>query len=75
MGRTGMKKIILELDDLDHEAISGYIASYQAESRKAFPGQPTMLPDGDSNLAGAIMAECVRNLLEYRAIWRAEHPE
>jgi hypothetical protein len=38
------------------------------------PKSGTILPDGESCLAGAILAECVRDLDEYRTLWDAEHP-
>ncbi len=67
-----MRKILLELDEADAETVDGYIADYQARNQAADGG--TIVPDGDSNLAGAIMAECVRDLLEYRASWKAGNP-
>lgn len=58
-------KIILELDEIDYEIIQNEIAHRQARSR-ALGLTETLLPDGDSNLAGAIVAECVRDLNDYR---------
>lgn len=64
------RQLVLELDELDWQTIHKYIADYQSRSAKilAVDGKigPTILPDGDSNLAGAIMAECVRDLIKYR---------
>lgn len=72
-----IRKIILELDETDYETIHKYMAEYQANSAAvhALSGEKggAILPDGESNLAGAIMAECVRNLWEYRAIWEREN--
>lgn len=71
------RKLILELDELDWETIHKYIAEYQSNSAAvhALSGEKggAIVPDGESNLAGAIMAECVRNLWEYRAIWEREN--
>lgn len=58
--------IILECDDLDYACIQQEIAHRQARSRAIAPGSPTILPEGESNLAGSIVAEMVRDLREYR---------
>lgn len=67
------RQMILELDDTDWDTIHEYIADYQAASAKvhAMCGKKggAILPDGDSNLAGAIMAECVRSVVEYRELF------
>lgn len=67
------RQLLLELDEADWDAVQAYIADYQAASARvrAMSGGKggAIVPDGDSNLAGAIMAECVRDLLEYRATW------
>lgn len=70
MRRPGTRRMALELDQDDWDTIHSYIADYQARN-KGDGG--TIVPDGESNLAGAILAECVRDLLEYRALWAAEH--
>jgi len=71
------RQITLELDDEDWDTIQGYIADFQAASAKisamsGASGNGTILPEGDSNLAGAIMAECVRDLLEYRQLFATQ---
>ncbi len=63
-------QIILECDDLDYDAIQKEIALRQARSRAIAPNSPTILPDGDSNLAGAIVAEMCRDLNDYRDLMR-----
>lgn len=76
---TNPRSLVLVLDEPDWDTIHAYIADYQAASAKvhAMSGHKggAILPDGDSNLAGAIMAECARNLLEYRSIWESENQE
>lgn len=72
------RQIILELDELDYDTVQGYIADFQANSSRihAMSGVKSgeaILPDGESNMVGGIIAECVRDLLEYREIWDAEH--
>jgi hypothetical protein len=67
--RAPTRPINLILDELDYDTIQYYIADYQAASKNIAPGKPTIVPDGESNLVGAIMAECVRNLLEYRSLF------
>lgn len=65
-----MRTIVLELDEDDWNTIQNEIARQQAFRDEDGP----MLPDGESNMTGAIIAEAIRNLEEYRAIWEAEHP-
>jgi hypothetical protein len=69
------RQLILELDEADWDTIHGYIAEFQRDSQRVAPKQPTIVAEGDSNLAGAIMAECVRDLLEYRDIMKAKRDE
>ena len=64
-----MATMTLILDQLDYDAIQEEIAHRQARSRAICPESPTILPDGESNLAGAIVAEMVRDLREYREHW------
>ena len=71
------RQIILELDEDDWKTVQDYMADFQAASAKisamsGSSGTGTILPDGDSNLAGAIMAECVRDLIEYRQLFAAQ---
>lgn len=63
------RQIILELDELDYDAIQAEFCRQQ----KFRDDDGTVLPDGESDLAGAMVAEAIRNLEEYRAIWEAEH--
>lgn len=72
--KAAVREIVLELDNEDFDSIQGFLADYQRTSRKIAPNKPTILPDGDSNLAGAIMAECVRELLELRVYFKHDHP-
>lgn len=65
----------ITLDEDDWDAVQTEIAERQRQSRVLWPGEPTVMPDGDSDLVGAIFAECVRDLNEYRALWEADHPE
>lgn len=65
----------LTLDEADYATIQKEIAHYQKGSRAIDPTGPTIVPDGDSCLAGAIIAECCRDLDEYRQLWAAEHPK
>jgi hypothetical protein len=64
------RQITLELDELDYDTIQGEFARQQ-QFRDDYG---TILPDGESNLAGAMIAEAIRNCEEYRSIWEAEHP-
>jgi hypothetical protein len=57
----------LILDDADFDAIQGEIARRQMAPAGRWPEGGTILPDGESNLAGALVAEMVRDLGEYRA--------
>lgn len=64
------RQIILELDEEDWDTIQGEFSKRQSHRYKGGP----MLPDGDSNLPGAMLAECIRDLDEYRSLYDAEHP-
>ena len=65
----GLRRIELILDDDDFDAIQREIAHRQARSRWPDADGGTILPEGESNLAGAIVAEMVRELGEYRAMF------
>lgn len=65
-----MRTITLVLDEDDWNTIQGEIARKQSFR----DGDGPILPEGTSNLAGACIAEAIRDLEEYRAIWEAEHP-
>lgn len=60
-----MNRMELILDDDDYGAIQDEITRRQLTDRP--------LPEGESNLAGAMIGEMVRDLVEYRQIWEAEH--
>lgn len=72
-----MKTMTLTLDELDYASIQKEIAERQKLARAIDGGKTTreLLPDGDSCLAGSIIAECMRDLAEYRALWESEHPK
>ena len=65
-----MRTILLELDEDDWNTIQNEFARQQSFRDQDRP----MLPDGESNLSGAMVAEAFRNLEEYREIWEREHP-
>ncbi len=60
-----MPRIILYCDEDDYAAIQEEFARRQAQGRD--------LPDGESCLRGAMVGEIVRDLVEYRELWEAEH--
>lgn len=66
------RQIILVLDEEDDQTIQSEIARRQAASRRIDPASPTILPSGQSNLIGAIFAECVRDLEDYRYYWESD---
>lgn len=72
MNSERTQTIVLVLDAADYDTIQAEITHRQVRSR-ALGASETILPDGDSNLAGAIVAECVRDLNDYRQRWEAEH--
>ena len=59
-----MKTMMLNLDDADFDAIQREITKRQLRSR--WPGGGTVIPEGESCLAGALIAEAIRDLSEYR---------
>ena len=60
-----LKKMILELDEDDYRDIQAEITRRQVNSRKFLVVPLTeLLPDGESNLAGAVLAEVVRDYWE-----------
>ena len=65
------RTLVLELDELDWDVIQNELAQRQAE--RDADGMYS-IPDGDSNLAGAVLAECIRDLNEYRDLYQQEHP-
>ena len=65
-----MRTITLECDEEDWDTIQTEFA--QRQSYRDDKGN--LLPDGESNLAGAIVAELIRDLNEYRDLYDSEHP-
>jgi hypothetical protein len=65
-----MRTIILELDEDDWDTIQREFVRQQSCRDEHGP----LLPDGTSNLAGAMVAEAIRDLEEYRESWEANHP-
>lgn len=63
--------ITLECDELDAATINAAIADWQVRTRWA--SGSVMLPDGEGNLAGRIVAELIRGLNEYREMYDSEH--
>ena len=56
--------ITLKLDEDDWNVVQSEFARQQAFRDDEGP----ILPEGDSNLPGAMVAEAIRNLVEYRAL-------
>lgn len=69
-----MSTMTLILDDLDYATIQTEIAERQKVAREHGFSTLDHMPVGDSNIAGAVLAECIRDLNEYRDLWDAEHP-
>ena len=69
------RTMVLELDEEDFATIQGEIAKRQAASRQIAPNESTIIPDGDSNLAGSLVAEMVRDLDEYRALYESQRSD
>lgn len=65
-----MKTLTLQLDDLDYDTIQAEIAHRQQLDYR--PDGP-LRPDGESCVAGTYLAECIRDLLEYRLLWLEDH--
>ncbi len=68
------RTMTLTLDDEDFDAIQKAITEYQLVSRNVYPNADESLPEGESCLAGAIIAELIRDLNDYRAAWEAANP-
>ena len=64
-----IRKMELLLDDDDFNTIQAEITTRQIRDRDR---HGTMLPDGESSPAGAVLAECIRDLNEYRDLFEAE---
>lgn len=70
------RRMELSLDELDWNTIQDEIARRQAISRQIFGKgllEGPTVPEGESCLAGTVIAECIRDLTEYRDLWKAEH--
>lgn len=63
-----MRRIELILDELDWDVIQNEMARSQACRDEDGP----ILPDGESNLPGAILAEAIRSLNEYRDLFSSQ---
>lgn len=68
------RTMTLILDDLDFDTIQSEITRHQVLSRRLDPNGPTNIPDGDSCLAGSIIAMIIRDLDEYRAMFDSRNP-
>lgn len=66
---SSVRTVVLELDEDDWNTIQNEFARTQQFRDEDGP----ILPDGTSNLQGAMIAEAIRNLEEYRAAWSAAH--
>jgi hypothetical protein len=66
MNEIRTRTITLVLDDLDYDLIQAEFSHRQVRSRTIDPTGETIVPEGDSNLAGALVAEIVRDLHDYR---------
>lgn len=62
------RTITLVLDDLDYDAVQAEFARRQL-CRDA---HGVILPDGESNLSGALVAEMIRDLRDYRDLFEAQ---
>lgn len=69
-----LRRIELILDDDDFDTIQKEITHRQVRERWDDEQGGTVLPEGDSNLAGAILAEVIRDLDEYRSIYESKNP-
>ena len=70
-----VREILLICDEDDWDAIQAEFARRQAHRMDDGNGgtQP-ILPDGESNLAGAIVGEMARDLEDYRDFYDEQHP-
>lgn len=64
-----MPTITFTLDEKDSAVLHAEIARRQVRSR--YPEGGVILPEGESCIGGALLAEAIRDLDEYRAIHRA----
>jgi len=64
-----MPSLVLQLDDEDFKTINAEITKRQKRSR--WPDGGVILPEGESDIAGALVAEAIRDLNEYRSMFKA----
>ena len=65
-----MREILLQLDEDDWNTIQSEMSLCQARRMDdGNGGTVPLLPEGESNLPGAIVAECIRDLNDYRERW------
>lgn len=62
-----MPTITLTLDEEDFRTINAEIARRQKRSR--WPDGGAIIPEGQSCIAGALLAEAIRDLDEYRSMY------
>lgn len=65
-----VRVLSLELDIDDWDTIQSEIAHQQAVARV---DGVIISAEGDSNIVGAMLAEAIRDLVQYRTWWEAEH--
>lgn len=63
------RQLVLLLDEADYDTIQAELARRQQRSRWQDAAGGVILPEGESNLAGALLAEAVRDLDEYRSLY------
>ncbi len=61
-----MKTLTLMLDEDDHRAVQAAIAERQRSPRWEDSDGGVLLPEGESDLLGAIIAEICRAYVDYR---------
>ncbi len=64
-----LRKIELEVDELDYEAIQKAFAVKQGNR---FGGDSTILPDGDGNIQGRMVGEICRGWLDMLGLWKGQ---
>jgi hypothetical protein len=64
-----LRTITVQVDELDYEAIHRVIAEYQRSNR--WPEGDTLVPEGEGDLGGRILAEVCRGYEEMLA-WRPD---
>lgn len=61
-----MPTMTINLDEQDFATIQREIARRQTRSR--WPDGGVILPEGESDIAGSLIAEAIRDLEEYRSM-------